>query len=69
MRKYIVLALILALVASFIIGLYVHKLKNVNEKIAFETEYNNEQSKNVIKKAEEIIKETKQLALCKALLF
>lgn len=58
MRKYIVLALILALVASFIIGLYVHKLKNVNEKIAFETEYNNEQSKNVIKKAEEIIKET-----------
>lgn len=58
MRKYIVLALILALVASFIIGLYVHKLKNVNEKIAFETEYNNEQSKNVIKKAEGIIKET-----------
>ena len=39
MRKYIIFILLLGLVASIILGFYLHKLNKVEEKIAFETKY------------------------------
>lgn len=56
MKKYVVIALILALIFSFAIGLYIYKLKLIDEKIAFDAEYN--KSENVIKKADELLRET-----------
>ena len=56
MKKYIFIALILALILSFLLGVYLYKSKQINEQIAFEAEFS--KSENVIKQAEEIIKET-----------
>lgn len=58
MKKYIVIALILALIAGFILGLYLYKLKTANEQIAFETEYRRLETKNVIENAENLLQET-----------
>ena len=58
LRKYIIFILIIGLVASFILGLYLHKLNKVDEKIAFEAEYRKVETENIIKNAEEILKET-----------
>ena len=58
MKKYIIFAVLLALVISFILGLYLYKLNMENEKIAFEAEYRNLQSENIIREAENLIKET-----------
>ena len=35
MRKYVMLALIMALILGFILGLYLYRLNKVNEQIAF----------------------------------
>lgn len=58
MRKYIIFILALALVVSFMIGLYLYRIDKVNEQIAFEAEYEKQESQNIIKKAEDILKET-----------
>lgn len=58
MRKYVMLALIVALILGFILGLYLYRLNKVNEQIAFEGEYSRVESKNIIKEAENIIRET-----------
>lgn len=58
MKKYIVIALILALIAGFILGLYLYKLKIANEQIAFEAEYRKLETKNVIENAENLLQET-----------
>lgn len=58
MRKYIIISILAGLVISFILGLYLYKLKVVNEEIAFETEYIRLHSSNVIKEASELIRET-----------
>lgn len=58
MRKYIVVALLLALILGFALGFYLYKLNKINEQIAFEAEYRKMESENVIKEAENIIKET-----------
>lgn len=58
MRKYIVFILIIGLIISFIIGLYIHKLSEVDEKIAFEAEYQNIESKNVIQNVQDLLEET-----------
>ena len=39
MKKYIILIVILAFITSFILGLYMQKLKKINEPNAFEAEY------------------------------
>jgi len=58
MKKYILLVFVIALVLSFMLGIYLHKLEKIDEQIAFEAEYQNLESKNIIKEAEAIIKET-----------
>ena len=58
MKKYIVIALVLALIAGFILGLYLYKLKIANEQIAFEAEYRKLETKNVIENAENLLQET-----------
>ena len=58
MKKYIVIALVLALIAGFILGLYLYKLKIANEQIAFEAEYRKLETKNVIENAENLLRET-----------
>lgn len=56
MKKYIVLVLILALTVSFLLGIYLNKLKNINEQIAFETEFN--RNENIINEAKDLLTET-----------
>ena len=51
------LALIVALILGFILGLYLYRLNKVNEQIAFEGEYSRVESKNIIKEAENVIEE------------
>lgn len=58
MKKYIIIALILALIISFAIGLYLYKLKNLNEQIAFEAEYRKLEANNVIENAQNLLQET-----------
>ena len=58
MKKYIVIALVLALIAGFILGLYLYKFKIANEQIAFEAEYRKLETKNVIENAENLLQET-----------
>ena len=58
MRKYIIFILIIGLIISFIIGLYMHRLSEVDEKIAFEAEYKNVEEQNIIQNVQEIIEET-----------
>lgn len=48
MRKYIVISLIGALILSIILGFYLYKLKSINEKIAFETEYKQLEVENIM---------------------
>ena len=55
MRKYIIFILIIGLIISFIIGLYMHKLSEVDEKIAFEVEYQNVESQNIIQNVQDLI--------------
>lgn len=57
MKKYIIFVAILALILSFILGLYLYKLNRENEKIAFEAKYG-EQVENILKEAENLIQET-----------
>ena len=56
MKKYIVLVLILALTVSFLLGIYLNKLKQINEQIAFETEFN--RNENIINEAKDLLTET-----------
>lgn len=56
MKKYIVLVLILALTVSFLLGIYLNKLKQVNEQIAFETEF--DRNENIINEAKDLLTET-----------
>lgn len=58
MRKYIIFILLLGLVASIILGFYLHKLNKVEEKIAFETKYRKIETENIIRQAENILTET-----------
>lgn len=58
MKRYILLIFVIALVLSFMLGIYLHRLEKIDEQIAFEAEYQNLESKNIIKEAEAIIKET-----------
>lgn len=58
MRKYIILIAIATAIVSFLLGLYLYKLNQINEQIAFEAEYGKIQSENIINEAENIIKET-----------
>lgn len=58
MKKYIISAAILALMLSFILGLYLYKLNRENEKIAFDTKYGEAQVENILKEAENLIQET-----------
>lgn len=58
MKKYIIFVAILALILSFILGLYLYKLNRENEKIAFEAKYGEEQVENILKEAENLIQET-----------
>lgn len=58
MRKYIILIAIATAIVSFLLGLYLYKLNQINEQIAFEAEYGRIQSENIINEAENIIKET-----------
>ncbi len=58
MRKYIIFILIVTLIISFILGLYVYKLKKLNEEIAFEVEYKKVKTNDIITQAEEMLKET-----------
>jgi len=58
MRKYIIFILLIGLVASIILGFYIHKLNRIDEQIAFEAEYTKTKAENVIKDAENILKET-----------
>lgn len=58
MRKYIIFILIISLAISFILGLYLQKLDNVEEEIAFEAEYTRLETSNIIKEAEAILQET-----------
>lgn len=58
MKKCFVLTLVVALVVSFMLGLYLYRLNVINEQIAFEAEYKNMQSQNIIKEAKSIIQET-----------
>ena len=55
------LALIMALILGFILGLYLYRLNKVNEQIAFEGEYSRVESKNIIKEAENLIRETSSI--------
>ena len=61
MKKYVILTLITALVLGFILGLYWYRLNKINEQIAFESEYRQMESENVIKEAERLIKETSSI--------
>ena len=61
MKKYIVFILILGLISSFFIGLYLHKLSNIEEKNAFEAEYTKLETANVIKNAQDILEETSSI--------
>lgn len=56
MKKYIVLVLILALTVSFLLGIYLNKLKQINEQIAFETEF--DRNENIINEAKDLLTET-----------
>lgn len=58
MKKYVIFILIIGLAASFILGLYLHKLNKIDEQIAFEAEYRKMETENIIKEAESILKET-----------
>lgn len=58
MKKYIISAAILALILSFILGLYLYKLNRENEKIAFDAKYGEAQVENILKEAENLIQET-----------
>ena len=58
MRKYIIFILIIGLVASIILGFYLHKLNKIDEQIAFEAEYRRLKTENIIKDAENILEET-----------
>lgn len=58
MKKHIIFILVLALVVSFMIGLYLYRIDKVNEQIAFEAEYQKQESQNIIRAAENILKET-----------
>ena len=48
MKKYIIIAIILALTLSIILGFYLYKLSKVNEHIAFDIEYTQVKSENTI---------------------
>lgn len=58
MRKYIIYILVSGLVASIILGFYLHKLNKVDEQIAFEAEYRKLETENIIRQAENILVET-----------
>lgn len=58
MRKYIIFILIIGLIASIILGFYIHKLNKIDEQIAFEAEYTRLKTENIIKEAENIIEQT-----------
>lgn len=58
MRKHIIIILIIGLVASIILGFYIHKLNRIDEQIAFEAEFTRTKAENVIKDAENILQET-----------
>ena len=48
MKKYIILAVILALITSIILGVYIYKLSRVDDHIAFDVEYTQIKSENTI---------------------
>lgn len=58
MRKYIIFILIIGLVASIILGFYLHKLNKIDEQIAFEAEYRRLKTENIIKQAQNVLEET-----------
>jgi len=60
MKRYIIFILIIGLLASVMLGFYLHKLNKVDEQIAFEAEYKNLDTVNIIKN-DEIIEETSSL--------
>jgi len=61
MRKYIIFILAVGLVASIILGFYLHKLNKVDEQIAFEAEYRKLETENIIRQAENILVETSSI--------
>lgn len=61
MKKYIVFILIIALAVSFILGIYLSKLSEIDEKIAFEAEFTRLETANIIKEADRIIEETSSI--------
>lgn len=63
MKKCIIFILAFALVVSFLLGLYLYRLKKVEEKIAFETEYSKGNSQNVIQTIEKNLKETSSIEI------
>lgn len=63
MKKCIIFILAFALVVSFLLGLYLYRLKKVDEKIAFETEYSKGNSQNVIQTIEKNLKETSSIEI------
>jgi len=60
MKRYIIFILIIGLLASVMLGFYLHKLNKIDEQIAFEAEYKNLDTVNIIKN-DEIIEETSSL--------
>ena len=58
MKKYIVFILIIALAVSFMLGIYLSKLSEIEEEIAFEAEFTRLETANIIKEANELFKET-----------
>lgn len=58
LKKCIIFIVFFSLVVSFLLGVYLYRLKKVDEQIAFETEYSKESGSNIIQTLEKNLKET-----------
>ena len=58
MKKYIILAVILAIITGIILSIYIYKLSKVEEHIAFDVEYTQIKSENTVNSINNTIQET-----------